>query len=92
MKGRDVAFFVSIQGVLLGAAFLLSTGEKVMDTTARQAPQQIEIRSWIDNNANSRALARQMNMPNTGIAQQPGAPDSIAVALERSGQQRSWVF
>ncbi len=92
MKGRDVAFFMSIQGVLLGAAFLLSTGETDLDTTARQAPQQIEIRSWIDENANSRTLARQMNMPNTASIKDSGAPDSIAVALEQSGQQRSWVF
>lgn len=92
MKGRDVAFFVSIQGILLGAAFLLSTGETDMDPSARQAPQQTEIRSWIDDNPTSQAVARQMNMPNPGSADQSGVPDAVAVALERASQQRSWVF
>ncbi|GGC87902.1 hypothetical protein [Halopseudomonas salina] len=92
MKGRDVAFFVSIQGMLLGAAFLLSTGEADINTSARQAPQQVEMRSWVDDNPSSRAVARQMNMRTTATIEKPGEPDAVAVALERASQQRSWVF
>ena len=92
MKGRDVAFFVSIQGVLLGAAFLLSTGEADMDSSARQAPQQTEIRSWIDDNPTPQAVAQQMNMRDPRSTEQSGAPDAVAVALKRASQQRSWVF
>lgn len=92
MKGRDVAFFVSIQGILLGAAFLLSTGETDSDSTVRQMPQQTEIRSWIDDNPTSQAVARQMNMRDPSSTEQSGASDAVAVALERASQQRSWVF
>lgn len=92
MKGRDVAFFVSIQGVLLGAAFLLSSGESNVVAPVSQAPQAVEVQSWVNDNATAQAAARPMNMPSAVTLEHVGKTDPVAVALERARQQRSWVF
>jgi len=91
MKGRDVAFFVSLQGVLLGAAFLLSSGEPDLQNTAAPVQQQVEVQSWINDRSAAQAVARQMNMPNPVALGQGDNSDSVA-ALQRARQQRSWVF
>ena len=87
MKGRDVAFFVSLQGILLGAAFVLSSGEPDMQNNMPTGSQQVEIK---DQGA-AQAVARQMNMPNPVSLEQGNDNDSL-VALQRARQQRSWVF
>lgn len=91
MKGRDVAFFVSLQGILLGAAFVLSSGEPDMQSNMPTGSQQVEINSWIKDQGAAQAVARQMNMPNPVSLEQGNDNDSL-VALQRARQQRSWVF
>ncbi|WP_373186084.1 hypothetical protein [Halopseudomonas sp.] len=92
MKARDVAFFVSIQGLLLGGAFLLSSGDTEIQNPTSQHRQATEIQSWIDNNATAQAAAKPMNMPGARRLEQVGQTDSVVVALERARHQRSWVF
>ena len=91
MKGRDVALFVSLQGVLLGAAFVLSSGESNLQNTAAPLQQQVEVQSWINDRSAAQAVARQMNMPNPVALDQADNNDSVAM-LQRARQQRSWVF
>lgn len=92
MKGRDVAFFISLQGILLGSAFLLSSGESDTQNRPTTGQQQVEVQSWINDHGAAQAVARQMNMPNPVSLEQGNDSDSVAVALQRTRQQRSWVF
>lgn len=92
MKGRDVALFVSIQGVLLGAAFVLSSGETNFDARNSQNQNPVQVESWIDHETPVHAVAQPMSMPESSGFEPVGRVDSVPVALERAHQQRSWVF
>lgn len=93
MKGRDVALFVSIQGILLGAAFMLSTGEANLQNRASQVEKPVQMQSWTNASATApQPMARPMNMQNFDQFQQVGQVGSVAETLERARQQRRWVF
>lgn len=93
MKGRDVALFVSIQGILLGAAFMLSSGEANLQKHTSQVEKPVQTQSWTNASvAAPQPVARPMNMQNFDQLQQVGQAGSVAETLERARQQRRWVF
>jgi hypothetical protein len=93
MKGQDVALFVSIQGILLGAAFLLSSGGVGMEGRTSQIDKPDQVQSWTNTSPTSaQSVARQMNMQAPDSFRQVGRADSVTDSRGLSSSQRRWVF
>jgi hypothetical protein len=93
MKGRDIALFVSIQGILLGAAFVLSSGQDGLQdrTTQLTKPAQIQ-RGTLTTPVPTQPIARQMTMQVLDSFQQVGRDSSSADHQGLPSHQRRWVF
>ncbi len=91
MKSRDIALFVSIQGILLGAAFMLSSGGANLENHASQT-KPAQTQSWTHASQAGQPAARRMNLPDSDGFRQVGKADSVVDTLQRASQQRSWVF
>tara|TARA_R110001599_G_scaffold299555_2_gene504589 strand:- start:196 stop:477 length:282 start_codon:yes stop_codon:yes gene_type:complete len=93
MKGRDIALFFSIQGVLLGAAFVLSSGQNGLQDRTTQVTKPAHVQRWIPSNSvPAQPIARQMTMQVPESFQQVGRDSSSADQQGLSSHQQRWVF